>query len=107
MLGLLSARQHQVHTGLALVAPQGGREVSGISTSMVHFARLTRQEIDWYVATGEGRDKAGAYAVQGLAALFIEGVEGSPSNVVGLPLELLYRKAAELGCDLKRWASGP
>ena len=63
---------------------------------------MSDEEIQWYVATGEGRDKAGAYAVQGYTALFIEAVDGSPSNVIGLPLERLYRKAAELEIDLKR-----
>ena len=51
--------------------------------------------------TGEGRDKAGGYAIQGRAALFVSGIQGSYSNVVGLPLELVYRLARELGCDLK------
>ena len=62
---------------------------------------MSDAEIEWYVATGEGLDKAGAYAVQGKAALFIEGIAGSHSNVIGLPVRLLYRLAVNAGIDLK------
>ena len=61
---------------------------------------LTEKEIKRYVATGEPLDKAGAYAIQGRAAAFIEGIEGSYSNVVGLPLERLFRLARKAGIDL-------
>jgi septum formation protein len=101
MLERLSGRMHAVHTALTLIDLDRDRSRSGLSTSSVRVRALTRAEIAWYVATGEGVDKAGGYAVQGLASLFIERVEGSYSNVVGLPLDLFYTLALELGCDLK------
>jgi septum formation protein len=83
MLGRLSGRTHAVLTGVVLV--RAGRASSEVVSTRVRFRRLTAAEIDAYVASGEPRDKAGAYAVQGLAAPFVESVEGSYSNVVGLP----------------------
>jgi septum formation protein len=64
-------------------------------------------EIAWYVATGEPLDKAGAYAIQGIGALFVEAVEGNYSNVVGLPLPAVYRLFAELGHDLRGFLGEP
>ena len=61
---------------------------------------LSNAEIDWYVSTGEPFDKAGAYAVQGFASRFIEGIEGSYSNVVGLPISTVYALLTQLGCDI-------
>ena len=84
MLGLLSGRTHLVLTGVVLI--RGGRESSAVVDTRVRFRPLTAEEIDWYVASGEPRDKAGAYGVQGLAARFVDSVEGSYSNVVGLPI---------------------
>ena len=63
------------------------------------MALMDESEIAWYVSTGEPYDKAGAYAVQGFAARFIEGIEGSYSNVVGLPISNVYQLLKELGCD--------
>ena len=85
MLALLSGRTHHVLTGVVLV--RGPRESSAVVETRVRFRPLTPAEIDWYVASGEPRDKAGAYGVQGLAARFVESVEGSYSNVVGLPVQ--------------------
>jgi septum formation protein len=84
MLGLLSGRTHEVLTGVVLV--WAGRESSAVVGTRVRFRPLTSAEIDWYVASGEPHDKAGAYGVQGLAARFVESVDGSYSNVVGLPV---------------------
>jgi len=84
MLGLLSGRTHDVLTGVVLVC--AGRESSAVADTRVRFRPLTRAEIDWYVASGEPQDKAGAYGVQGLASRFVEAVDGSYSNVVGLPV---------------------
>lgn len=84
-LNLLSGRRHRVIGGIAAVAPDG-RLVSRLVTTSVAFKRLERAELDGYLASGEWRDKAGAYAIQGLAALFVRQIVGSYSNVVGLPL---------------------
>jgi len=95
MLRLLSGRQHRVLTGVSLRS--GTLEVGDVEVTTVRFAPLTESEIDWYVASGEGRDKAGAYAIQGLASRFIPRIEGSYSNVVGLPIHLVARLITEIG----------
>jgi septum formation protein len=69
-------------------------------TTDVTFADLPNAWIDWYVSTGEPFDKAGGYGMQGSAALFVAGISGSPSNVIGLPLDVLARLVAETGSDL-------
>lgn len=94
MLNLLAGRSHQVITGVSLRSAD--RELRGVETTTVWFAALTPQEIAWYVSSGEGRDKAGAYAIQGRAARFIPRIEGSYSNVVGLPIALVQRLIAQL-----------
>jgi septum formation protein len=98
MLAALAGRAHDVVTGVACA--HGGRIASGRETTRVVFAPMSPAEIEAYAATGEPDDKAGAYAVQGIGGLFVERVEGSPSNVVGLPMRLLYRLARDLGVDL-------
>lgn len=89
MLRLLAGKLHQVHT--AVVARCGDQEQSEVATSQVRFQRLTDAEIEWYIASGEPDGKAGAYAIQGRAARFIEWIEGSWSNVVGLPIATVYK----------------
>ncbi len=89
MLRALSGRTHRVVTGVALWRGSDGRLISGRRTTRVTFDRLTRDAIDRYVATGEPLDAAGAYAIQGYACAFIPRIEGSFSNVVGLPLDLV------------------
>ncbi len=84
MLGRLSGRDHQVHSAVALL--HAGGADARVSTSTVSFRPLSEAEIDWYWRTGEPVDKAGAYAVQGHAAIFIRHIEGSYSGVMGLPL---------------------
>ena len=84
MLRRLSGRTHEVLTGVSL--RQGAYEVGRVQATAVVFRSLTEEEITWYVASGEGRDKAGGYAIQGLASRFIPRIEGSYSNVVGLPV---------------------
>jgi nucleoside triphosphate pyrophosphatase len=84
MLGLLSGRTHEVLTGVVVL--RAGRQTSAIVGTRVRFRPMTAVDIDWYVASGEPRDKAGAYGVQGLAARFVEAIDGSYSNVVGLPV---------------------
>jgi len=93
MLQLLSGRCHQVLTGICLKADS--RMVVDCADTSVWFAPLTRQEIDDYVATGEPMDKAGAYAIQGLASRFVERIEGCYFNVMGLPVSLVYRRLRE------------
>ncbi len=84
-LALLSGRTHRVLTGLAVCAP-GGRQAARIGEARVRFKRLTGAEIDAYISSGEWRDKAGAYAIQGLAGAWVTALQGSYSAVVGLPL---------------------
>jgi len=87
MLRRLSGKSHLVHTALALVTDGAAHEV--VDSARVQFIDLTDEMIRWYVATGEPMDKAGAYAVQGLGGLLVEGVEGSPNTVIGLPVHRL------------------
>ncbi len=89
MLARLSGRVHEVWTGLFVLDPADGRSAGGALRSIVKFGRLDPEEIRRYVETGEPLDKAGAYAVQGYGSLFVEAIEGSYSNVVGLPLSYL------------------
>ena len=84
-LALLSGRRHRVHGGVALVTPAGKLATRHVQT-IVAFKRLTEAEIAAYLAAGEWQGKAGGYAIQGLAALFVRQIGGSYSNVVGLPL---------------------
>ena len=88
MLRRLSGRTHEVLTGVSLRCQT--REVGAVERTRVTFAVLSNEDIDWYVQTGEGGDKAGAYAVQGLASRFVQRVDGSYSNVVGLPIATVY-----------------
>ncbi|MFY9607169.1 MAG: Maf family protein [Blastocatellia bacterium] len=97
MLRELSGRWHAVLTGVALFDAASHREVADYEKTLVRFARLTDQEIDWYVESGEPMDKAGAYGIQGVAAMFVEEIAGNYSNVVGLPIPLVYRLARRLG----------
>jgi septum formation protein len=95
MLRRLSGRTHQVMTGVSLRS--AARELTHVDVTAVEVAALSLDEVAWYVASGEGRDKAGAYAIQGLAARFIPRIDGSYSNVVGLPVASVWRLLRELG----------
>ena len=94
MLRQLSGRSHQVLTGISLRG--GGREVGRVVATTVEFLPLTEADVAWYVASGEGRDKAGAYAIQGLASRFIPSIQGSYSNVVGLPVAAVHELVAAI-----------
>lgn len=101
MLKLLQGRVHEVYTGVSVVYRQSN-EMGGEITqktfhecTKVHFYPMTDDEIKTYVATGESMDKAGAYAVQGLCAKYISGVNGDYNNVVGLPVGRLYQEIKE------------
>lgn len=100
MLRRLSGRRHEVLTGVGVLAPGSARPTVEVVGTDVVFAPLDDLTIDAYVATGEPRDKAGAYAIQGLAAAFIEGIEGNYTNVVGLPLPTAVRLLDAAGVPL-------
>ena len=100
MLRLLAGRTHEVVTGCRLVRLDDGRVAAAIATTTVRFAAWDEPLARWYVATGEPMDKAGAYGIQGLGVFLSTGIDGSWSNVVGLPLEALPGLFAEVGCTL-------
>ena len=93
MLRLLSSSVHEVHTAVVVRTPAAER--AELVTTRVRFVPLEDAEIEWYVASGEPDGKAGAYAIQGRAARFIDRIEGSWSNVVGLPLATVARMLKE------------
>jgi septum formation protein len=95
MLRLLQGRTHEVVTGICL--RKGTQSLVDSETTMVRFIRLDDDTIVRYVATGEPLDKAGAYAIQGLASKYIDRIEGCYFNVVGLPISLVWRRLRELG----------
>ena len=95
MLRMLSGREHQVITGVCLVA--GGQSSVASETTLVTVSEITDQEIADYVASGEPMDKAGAYAIQGIASRWIPRIEGDYSNVVGLPVALVWRMLRQAG----------
>ncbi|MGI6553443.1 MAG: Maf family protein [Bacillota bacterium] len=97
MLELLSGRKHQVISGLALVEAATGKHWLAHEVTGVWFRILEPEEIESYIATGEPFDKAGAYGIQGLGAVFVEKIEGCYFNVVGLPLARLYLLLKEAG----------
>jgi septum formation protein len=109
MLRLLSGRTHEVTTGVSVMGPKSGTSVQEGSkgettlgdtrseTTLVTMHALSAEEIKAYVATGEPMDKAGAYAIQGMASRWIPRIEGDYSNVVGLPIALVYRMLKECG----------
>jgi septum formation protein len=95
MLEMLSGRAHEVLTGVSVRTSSAEWQL--VESSSVYMRALSQEDIAWYVESGEGRDKAGGYAVQGLASRFIPRIDGSYSNVVGLPVatvEALLREAA-------------
>ena len=95
MLGLLGGRVHDVFTGVVLIG--AGRELSEVVPTRVRLLPLSLDEIQWYVRSGEPMGKAGAYGIQGRAARFVDWIEGSWSNVVGLPVAAVYRLLRDLG----------
>ena len=92
-LEILSGRVHVVLSGVVLLGPG---EVSGLARTEVRFRDLEEADIDLYLASGEWRDRAGAYAIQGLGSIFIDEMRGDFSNVVGLPVALLLQLAPNL-----------
>ncbi len=104
MLERLQGRWHLVLSGTAL-RPPAGDLLHAVESTRVLFAELTAEQIDWYAATGEPDDKAGAYAVQGLGSLFILEIDGNYSNVVGLPLPTVRQLFEGAGSDLRAFRS--
>lgn len=98
MLSALSGREHLVCTGVTVC--RGDRLETRPETTAVRFAALTEEDIRRYIATGEPMDKAGAYGIQGLAALFVTGIAGDYFNVMGLPLHLVGEMLRSFGVEL-------
>lgn len=99
MLGAIAGRTHIVYTGVTLENTQRDYRETRVAESEVRMLPLSGEEIEWYVRTGEPLDKAGAYAVQGIGAMFIESIHGSYTNVVGLPLATLFQMLRRAGID--------
>ncbi|HVS30169.1 MAG TPA: Maf family protein [Thermoanaerobaculia bacterium] len=99
MLGTIAGKTHVVYTGLTLQNLDVRHSETRVAESEVRMLQLTPAEIEWYVRTGEPLDKAGAYAVQGIGAMFIDSIHGSYTNVVGLPLATLFQMLRHAGID--------
>lgn len=97
MLSMLQGAEHQVMTGICLRTQH--EELVDLAVTRVWFSPLSPAEIAAYAASGEPNDKAGAYAIQGLASKFIERIEGCYFNVVGLPVALVYRRLQQMGYE--------
>jgi septum formation protein len=95
-LSELSGRRHEVLSGLVLIGPEAERRREGLARSTVAFRDLSGEAIDRYLVSGEWRERAGGYAIQGLGSTLVAAVEGDVSNVIGLPLGLLLDLAPEL-----------
>ncbi len=103
MLKKLSGKRHAVHTGLAVADQGGNRHAVHCESTWVDFRLMDPDEIEWYLDSEEYADKAGAYGIQGQAALFVERIEGCYFNVVGLPLSALYRLLKEFGAGIENF----
>ncbi len=100
MLKTLSGETHSVITGFTIVDTETGKSLTRSVETKVYFKKLSREEIEAYINTGEPLGKAGAYAIQGLGALLVERIEGDYSNVVGLPLFALAESLKEFGISI-------
>jgi len=99
MLATIAGRTHIVYTGVTLQNVERQHHETRVATSEVRMLPLDARDVAWYVATGEPLDKAGAYAVQGIGAMFIDSIHGSYTNVVGLPLATLFQMLRKAGLD--------
>ena len=99
MLKTIAGKTHVVYTGVTLLNVAKQWQETRVAESEVRMLPLDARDIDWYVATGEPLDKAGAYAVQGIGAMFIDSIHGSYTNVVGLPLATLFQMMRKAGID--------
>ncbi len=100
MLRMQSGKMQKIYSGIAIIDVKSGKELIAYEVTKLKMKKLTKKEIDGYVATGEPLDKAGAFALQGLGAIFVEKVDGCYSNVIGLPLHLLANKLKEFNIDI-------
>jgi len=100
MLSLIAGKTHVVYTGVTLQNVERGYRETRVAESEVRMLPLAQEDVRWYVSTGEPLDKAGAYAVQGIGAMFIDSIHGSYTNVVGLPLAMLFQMMRKAGIDL-------
>jgi len=100
-LGLLSGRRHRVHTGMSLILPDGSTRVKTVSSAVI-FKALCPHDIEQYIRSEEWQGKAGAYAIQGLGSLLVRQIQGSYSNIVGLPLFELSTMMSGNGFDIWR-----
>ncbi|MCU1395834.1 MAG: septum formation inhibitor Maf [Ilumatobacteraceae bacterium] len=105
MLGLLGGRAHRVHTGVAV--QRGERIEADVVSTTVSMIAIDDAHLAWYVGTGEPFGKAGAYALQGAGSLLVERIDGSVSNVIGLPLAVLDELMARVGVSLVDLAARP
>lgn len=99
MLGTIAGQTHVVYTGVTLQNVERAYCDTRVAETEVRMLPLSAEEIEWYVASGEPLDKAGAYAAQGVGAVFIESIHGSYTNVVGLPLATLFQMLRRAGID--------
>ena len=99
MLSLITGRTHVVYTGVTLQNAERNYRETRVAESEVRMLPLAPDDVEWYVRTGEPMDKAGAYAVQGIGAMFIDSIHGSYTNVVGLPLAMLFQMLRKAGID--------
>ncbi|HEV7489011.1 MAG TPA: Maf family protein [Thermoanaerobaculia bacterium] len=106
MLAMIAGKTHIVYSGVTLQNAASGWRDTRVAESEVRMLPLDERDIAWYVSTGEPRDKAGAYAVQGIGAMFIDSIHGSYTNVVGLPLALLFQMLRRAGIDPLKRGSG-
>lgn len=97
MLRSLAGNWHHVYTGITVINTRSGRVLRNVDKTRVHLVPMTEQEIDAYVATGEPLDKAGAYGIQGMGGMLVDRIDGSYSNVVGLPMSMLRIMLAQVG----------
>lgn len=101
ILRLLSGTTHRVISGVTVMNSKTKKTITAVETTLVSMDRLEEDDIEAYVNSGEGEDKAASYAIQGLGALFVKGIEGDYFNVVGLPIFRLRKILKEFG--IKRW----
>lgn len=100
MLQKLSGRAHSVITGFTIIDTETNKQISKSVETKVYFKKLSEEEMDAYIATGEPLDKGGGYAIQGLASLFVEKIEGDYFNIVGLPILALTEELKNFGVKI-------